>query len=51
MSVGLFQNIENDMCFNDCTPKYARSIILLIKSTIDYWTKNVKKKAKAAITG
>lgn len=36
------------MCFNDCSTKYARSLILLIKSIIDYWTGNMKKQVKIA---
>lgn len=34
------------MCFNNCSPKYARSITSLIKSTVEYWTWNMKKKTK-----
>lgn len=37
---------RNDLCFNDCTTKSARSIILLIKSIVDYWTCTMKNQAK-----
>lgn len=32
------------MCFNDCAPKTARTIIFLIKSLVEYWSGKMKKK-------
>lgn len=39
------------LCFNDCIVKSAKTLSLLIKSLISYWTGNNSKKTKIAQKG
>ena len=40
---------RNEVCFNTCAVKTARTLILLIKTLCGYWAGNVKRKIKDAI--
>lgn len=39
----------NEVCFNQCTQKSARTLILLIKSLCLYWACNMHKKVKTSM--
>lgn len=40
---------RNDVCFNDCAPKTATTLIFLIKSLLNYWIGKMKKTTADAV--